>query len=211
MAADVTKIHLGAGEIFVTSDLTAAPTSGVDKTDPTSSGLMAMASNFTAPSTSASPTWRNPGFTQGPATLIYRPTYYQVVTEQAFAEVITTPTAEESSLNFVMLEADYRNFAFQMGQGTTHVVTGPPVQNAIHVGGKATVTCSVVVMCSRKRSGVGYHLLTLYQAYSNEGSTSNFERRAELRLPVVARTLADATRPVGDQLFQLIEYPANPA
>lgn len=209
--ADGSKIHLGPGDIFVTSDLAAAPTSGADKTDPTSSGLMAMTTGFASPSTAASPAWRNVGFTSGPATLVYRPTYYNVVTEQAFAEVVTTPTAEEASLNFIMLETDYRNFAFTMGQGTTRVVTGPPVQNAIHIGGKATVNLNCVVMSSRKRSGVGYYVATLYQAYSNEGATLNFERRAETRQAVVARTLADATRPVGDQLFQLVEYPTNPA
>jgi hypothetical protein len=124
---------------------------------------------------------------------------------------VTTPTAEEASLGFTMLEADYRNLAITMGQGTTHVVTGPPVQNAIHVGGKATVALNVVVLCSRKRSGTGYFLATIYQGYSNEGANLNFERRAETRQAVTIRMLADATRPVGDQLFQLVEYPANPA
>jgi hypothetical protein len=202
---------LGAGDIFVTSDLTAAPTKGGDPLDPTTSSLMAMLTGFTAPSTTANPSWRNVGFTNGPATLVYRPTYYLVVTEQAFAEVLANPTSEEASLGFVMLEADYRNFALTMGQGTTHIVTGPPVQNAIHVGGKPTVNLSVLVMCSRKRSGTGYFLATLYQAYSNDGANLNFERRAETRQAVTARMLADATRPQGDQLFQLVEYPANPA
>jgi hypothetical protein len=209
--ADATKIHIGPGDIFVTSDLTAVPLSGVDKNDPTSSGLMAMTTNYAAPSTVASPAWRNVGFTNGPATLTYRPTYYMVETEQAFAEVVTTPTSEEATLGFTMLEAEYKNLAVTMGQGTTHIVTGPPVQNAIHVGGKATVNLSVLVMNSRKRSGTGYYLTTIYQGYSNEGANFNFERRAELRQPVTVRMLADATRPVGDQLFQFIEYPANPA
>jgi hypothetical protein len=143
--ADASKIHIGPGDVWVTSDLTAVPTSGADKTDPTSSGLASMASGFTAPSMTANPSWRNVGFTNGPATLTYRPTYYSVESEQAFAEIVTTPTAEEASLGFTMLEADYRNLAITMGQGTTHVVTGPPVQNAIHsarASGQAPATSS---------------------------------------------------------------------
>lgn len=211
MAADSSKIHLGPGDVWVTSDLTAAPTAGGDLNDPTSSSLMTMASGFTAPSTSASPSWRYVGFTNGPATLTYRPTFYMVETEQAFAEVITTPTAEEATLAATLLEADYRNLSVGMALATTEVNAGAPVNNAVFVGGKTAVNLNVVVMLSRKRSGTGYFLLTLYQAYSQEGVSLGFVRREEMKIAVTLRCLANATRPVGDQLFQLVDYAANPA
>src|SRR5688572_28998135 len=116
MPPDVTKIHLSPGDMWVTSDLTAAPTKGVDLNDPTTSSLMAMTTGFALPSTAANPAWRYVGFTNGPATLTYRPTYYMVETEQAFAEVITTPTAEEATLGFTLLESDYRNLSLGMSQ-----------------------------------------------------------------------------------------------
>lgn len=210
MAADATKIHLAPGDIWVTSDLTAAPAKGVDLNDPTTSAVMAMLTGYTAPSTTASPSWRYVGFTNGPATLTYRPTYYMVQTEQAFAEVITVPTAEEATLGFVLLESDYKNLAVGIGQGTTKVTGGGTPNNAIFVGGKSLVALSVVVMVSKHRSGVGYYISTLYQAYSDGGVALNFERRAETRIGVTMRSLADATRPVGDQLFQLADYAANP-
>lgn len=211
MAIDVSKVHIGAGDLWFTSDLTAAPTKGVDLSDPTSSSVMTMASGFTAPSTAASPSWRYGGATQGPSTLTYRPTYYMVESEQAFSEIITTPTAEEATLGFTLLESDYRNLVLGMSQATPEVNAGAPVNNAIFVGGKTSVTLNVVVLCSRKRSGTGYFLLTLYQAYSAEGSTLSFARREEMRIPVTLRALADATRPVGDQLYQLVDFAANPA
>lgn len=207
---NVPAVHIGQGDIWVTSDLTAAPAKGVDLTDPTSSSLMAMLTNYTGPSTTASPSWRYGGATQGAATLMYRPTYYMVESEQAFSEIITTPTAEEATLGMTLLEADYRNLTLAMQQASSAVHAGAPVNNAIYVGGKASVPLNVVVLCSRKRSGVGYFLMTMYQAYSHDGVSLPFERRAETRIQLTLRALADATRPVGDQLFQLVEYAANP-
>jgi hypothetical protein len=211
MAADVSKIHLGPGDLWVTPDLTAAPAKGIDLNDPTTSSLMAMTTGFAAPSTSATPAWRYVGFTNGAATLTYRPTFYMVETEQTFAPVITTPTAEEATLAFTMLEADYRNLSLGMAMATTEVNAGAPVNNAVFVGGKTSVNLNVLVLVSRKRSGTGYFVLTLYSAYSAEGVALPFERRAEMRIAVTVRALADATRPVGDQLFQLVDYAANPA
>lgn len=200
--ATVENIHIGAGNMWIGGT---APTAGADPIDPTSSDLNAMTTGFAAPASGGTAV----GFTNGPATLTYRPTYYMVETEQAFAEVITTPTAEETTLAFNALEATYQNIVVAMGQATAGVNAG--TSNAIFVGGKPTVEPQVLTLCSRKRSGTGYYLLTMYQAYSNDGVALNFERRREMQIAVTVRGLADATRPEGDQLFQLVEYMANPA
>jgi hypothetical protein len=210
-AADPTKIHLAPGDVWVTPDLTAAPTKGVDLLDPTSSSLMTFTTGFGAPNTTANPAWRYVGFTNGPAVLQFRPTYYMVETEQAFAEVLVVPTAEEATFSMTMQEADYRNLALSMGQGTTEVNVSAPANNAIFVGGKASVNLNVVTFLSRHRTGVGYFVGTLYQSYSNDGAALNWERRAEQRNAVTMRCLADTSRPVGDQLFQLADYAANPS
>lgn len=203
MATDVAKIHIGAGDIWLGGT---PPAAGVDLNDPTTSTVNTMATNFTAPTSGGT----HVGFTNGPATLTYKPTYYNVETEQAFAEVVVTPTAEECSLEFVMLEASYTNLANAMGQGTTEVNVGPPANNAIFVGSKPTLATRLLVMNSRKRSGAGYYILTVYQTYSMDGVALNFERRKETQNKVTMRALADTTRPVGDQLFQLAEFTANP-
>jgi hypothetical protein len=204
---DVTKIQIGHGDIWVGGT---APAGGSDLTDPnagTPSALNTAASLFTAPSSGGTYV----GFTNGPANLAYRPTYYMVETEQAFAEVAVVPTGEEASLTFNAQEVTYLNLKNAYGQATTRVTVGPPASNAVFVGSKPTVSQQLAVLISRKRSGVGYFILSLYQSYSFAGATTNFERRAETRIPTELRCLADLTRPVGDQLFQLVEYPANPA
>lgn len=207
----VNNIHLAPGDIWVTSDLTAAPTAGGDLDDPTTSSLMTFTSGYGAPATAASPAWRYVGFTNGPATLAFRPTYYMVETEQAFAEVLAVPTAEEATLTFTMQESDYRNLALSMGQATTEVNASPPINTALFVGGTAVVNLQCVSMLSRKRTGPGYFAATLYQSYSNDGANLNWERRAEQRNPVTMRCLAATQRPVGDQLFQVVDYVADPA
>jgi hypothetical protein len=203
MAASVQNIHIGQLEIFIGGT---PPTAGIDPNDPTTSALNAMASGFSAPTSGGTYV----GFTNGAANLAYKPTFYMVETEQAFAEVAVVPTGEEATLDFNALEVTYQNMARAFGQGTTHVVTGPPVQNAIHVGSKPTVATQVVAGYSRKRSGTGYYIVTLYQGYSFNGGTLPFVRREDTKIPIQIRCLADLSRPIGDQLFQIVEYPANP-
>jgi hypothetical protein len=200
----VGNIHIGQGEVYLGGT---PPAAGSDPTDPTAgtpSALNAMATGFTAPVSGGTYT----GFTFGPATLTYRPTYYMVVTEQAFSEVVAVPTSEEASLAFTALEQTYSTIAAAWGQAITRTTTG--VQ-AVYVGSKPTLATKVVTLVSRKRSGVGYYITTMYSAYSSDGATVSFERRAESRLPVTMRALADVARPEGDQLFQLAAYDANPA
>lgn len=202
----VGNIHIGQGEVWLGGT---APAAGSDPTDPTAgtpSALNSMATGFAAPTSGGTYV----GFTFGPATLTYRPTYYMVVTEQAFSEVVTIPTNEEASLAFTALEQTSSTIAAAWGQGTTRTTTGPNAQ-AVYVGSKQVITTKVVSMMSRKRSGNGYYIVTMYTAYSADGATVSFERRAESRLPVTMRALADVSRPDGDQLFQLVAYDANPA
>lgn len=201
MATDVSKIHIGQGDIWLGGT---APTAGVDLNDPTSSAVNSMTTNYAAPTSGGTYV----GFTNGAATLTYKPTYYMVEVEQAFSEVVVTPTSEECTFDFVMQEASYTNLAKTMGQATTATGGGA---NKIYVGSKAVVTQQLLVMNSRKRSGTGYYIMTMYQSYSNDGIALNFERRKETQNKTTMRALADTTRPVGDQLFQLVEYTANPA
>lgn len=204
MAAVVGNIHIGQGEVWLGG---AAPAAGSDPTDPTAgtpSALNSMTSLYAAPTSGGTYV----GFTFGPATLTYRPTYYMVVTEQAYAEVIAIPTNEESILAFTALEQTYTNIAAAWGQATTRTTGGAQV---VYVGSKSVLTTKVAVLMSRKRSGVGYYIATIYAAYSDQGAAVSFERRAESRLAISLRSLADVTRPTSDQLFQLAAYDANPA
>lgn len=203
MAADPEKLQIGQGDIWIGGT---APAGGVDLNDPTSSTLNAMTSGFANPVSGGTYV----GLTNGPATLAYRPTYYMVESEQSFAEVATTPTAEESTLTFSMQEVrSYTNLGFAFGQGTTEAIGG--TGNALYLGSKPTLATKVLTLLSQHQDLVGYFLLTMYKAYSGEGSSLNFERRAESRLPVTARAQADLSRPKGDQLLQLADYDANPA
>ena len=206
-AFDSTKIHIGQGDLFVGGT---APTAGTDPTDPTAgtpSALVTATTGFAGVST----TGDYVGATNGPATFTYRPTFYQVMTEQAFSEVITVPTAEETSLAFNALESTYENIHTALGQTVTRVVGTGVLSNTNYGGGLPTVPVAPVVLLSRKRSGTGYWIVCIYQGYSAEGAALNFERRAETRIPVTIRALADGNRPLGDQLFQVVEYAANPA
>jgi hypothetical protein len=206
VAANVQNIHIGQGEIWVGGT---APTGGTDLTDPnagTPTALNTMATGFTGPTSGGTYV----GFTNGAATFSYKPTFYLVETEQAFAEVAIVPTAEEASLKFTALEVTYTNLATVLGQVTTRVTVGPPASSAIFGGSKSVVPTKVAVLMSRKKSGIGYYILTLYSAYSFAGGDVPFARREDSKIATELRCLADLTRPVADQLFQFVDYPANP-
>ena len=207
MAWDATKIHIGAGHIFIGGT---APTAGTDPSSPTAGTPSALVSAADATFAGVSTGGVDVGSTNGAATFTYRPTFYQVMNEQAFAEVATVPTAEEASLAFGAQELTYQNIKTAFGQTVTRIVATGVLANVNYGGGLPTVPVATAVLLSRKRTGVGYYIVCLYQAYSADGGAANFERRSETRMAVTLRALADGTRPVGDQLFQFVEYPANP-
>lgn len=203
-STDVQKIHIGEGDVWIGGT---APTAGSDPTDPTAgtpSALNAMTAGFAAPTSGGTYV----GSTQGAATFTYRPSFYQVETEQSYAPVITTPSTEECTLGITVLEVTYQNIKNAFGQVKTRVSGSDGV---VYGGGLRVVPVAVTSMLSRKRTGAGYFLITIYQGYSREGAQVGFERRAESRMPITIHGLADPTRPEGDQLFQIVDYAANPA
>lgn len=203
MAITVSNIHIGWGEVWTGGTPPAAGSDPLDPTAGTPAVLNTMITGYTGPTSGGA----YAGATQAPATLTYKPTYYMVEIEQAMAEVVTIPTAEEAALAFTMVEATYLNIATAFGQGTTRTTGGA---QAIYVGSKEVLATKVVVLMSRKRTGVGYYILTIYSGYSMDGANLDFQRRQEQRLPVNMRALADVTRSKGDQLFQIVAYDANP-
>src|SRR3954468_13179122 len=112
MATNKAYVQIGQGDVWLGGT---PPAAGVDLTDPTTSALNTMLTGFTAPTSGGTAV----GFTNGPTTLTFKPTYYMVESEQAFAEIMVVPTAEEASVGFTMLEASYQNLKTAMGQATT--------------------------------------------------------------------------------------------
>lgn len=200
MAANKAYVQIAQGDIWIGGT---PPAAGIDLTDPTTSALNTMQTGFTGPTSGGTAV----GFTNGPSTFIFKPTYYLVESEQAFAEIMVVPTAEEATLDFIMLEASYFNLNRSMGRATSHIGAG---FNANHGGGLNTVSTFLLVLNARKTVQVGYYILSIYQSYSFDGVSLNFERRKEMVNKVMMRALADTNRPVGDQLYQLVEYTANP-
>jgi len=198
------NIHLSPADIFTGGT---APAAGSDPNDPTAgtpSVFNSATTNFAGVTDGG--TYR--GATQGASTLTYRPTFYMVEIEQAMGEVVAVPTAEEATIAYTMVEVGYANIAQGFGQAATRT-TG--TEQGVYVGSKSTLATLVTTLVSRKRSGTGYYIATLYASYSMEGGTFSAERRQEARLAVTMRCLADTSRPLGDQLFQLVAYDANPA
>lgn len=198
------NIHVGRGEVWVGGT---APSGGSDLTDPTSSQVNAMASGFTAPTSGGTYV----GSTTAPTTIVYKPTYYAVSVEQTLADVAVIPTAEEATVDMTMAElsADNIKVAWSQASEATSVT---PAYKAVFVGGKTALTATpTVTVFSPKRTGIGYYITTVYQTYSMNGAPFSFDRKKETDLKVTLRSLAATGRPIGDQIFQVVAYDANPA
>jgi hypothetical protein len=200
------NIHIAPADLWTGGTPPAAGTDPLDPTAGTPSVFNTATTSFAAVTSGGTYI----GATQGASTITYRPTFYMVEVEQAMGEVVTIPTAEEASATFTLVEVGYANLATAFGQGTTRV-QGGTVAQGIYVGSKSVVSTKVTALVSRKRSGTGYYIGTLYSSYSMEGGTFTAERRQEARIAVTMRCLADTARPIGDQLFQLVAFDANPA
>lgn len=196
------NVHIGQGDIWIGG---VAPAAGSDPNDPTTSAVNFMLAGATGPNSGGTYV----GFTNGPASLTYKPTYYNVVTEQALSELLVVPISEEAHLEFIMLESSYGNIQNAMGQSTTKVNLAGVTYQANFVGSKSALRTNLLTMYSKKRiASLGYFICTMYIVYSMDGAVFNLERRKETQMKVILKSLADTSRPVGDQLYQYVEYNA---
>lgn len=195
-------VHIGQADLWVGGT---PPAAGSDPNDPTTSAVNSMVSGGANPTSAGTYV----GFTSGPSTLTYKPTYYLVISEQALSEILVVPTAEEATLDFMMLELSYNNLQTGLGQSTTKVNLSGVTYQANFVGSKQAISTNLLVAYSRKRvASTGYYIASLYSVYTQDGVALNLERRKETQMKAIMKCLADTTRPYGDQLYQYVEYNA---
>lgn len=198
------NIHIGRGEVWFGGT---PPAGGIDLTDPTSSAVNYMETAFTGPHSGGT----YGGATVAPATIVYKPTYYAVSVEQTLADVAVIPTAEETTVDLSLAELSAANIHTAWTQSTQKNQVSGTTYQAVFVGGKTALPSNpMVAIFSPRRTGVGYYIATVYETYSMDGAPFTFDRRKETFLKVMLRSLAAVDRPIGDQIFQVVAYDANP-
>jgi len=168
-------IHVGRGEIFIDVPL---PQAGVPVR------LNVDGTPF--------PGGRYVGSTLDAASFIYRPTTFDIKTQQATGNVGYVTIEEDLRLEFTIGELSYENIRdttlSRLDQGS-----------GISFGGVIFPITKAVLLVAPRRAG-GFQQAMIYQAIFSEERTFQFSRTGHLALKVVARALALTFRTEGDQL-----------
>lgn len=184
MAQDASKIHVGAGRIFVG---VTAPATGAPPT------LMAHTAGVPASGTEV-------GHTTGTSTFTYTPTKSDIMSEQALGVVDTFVATESASLTFTIQERTY--LALKAAFDAIGAVDDVS-KTLFYGGGIYSVFSQAVMLTSRLRNApTKYEVLVIYKSQSMDAVPLAYTRTEASTVSVTLRGVHDTARTEGDQLFQ---------
>jgi hypothetical protein len=168
------NIHVGRGDVWI----------GVDVPD---SGQPVPLDANGAPSTG-----RNIGATLAPSNWIYRPTPFEIRTQQNTGIVGYVITEEDLRIDFEVGEVTYQNLKDML-------VTPRDQGTFVSVGGNIVPPLQSCLLVAPRRAG-GYIEAMVYLAAFLEARELVFNRAGQISIRVAARGQAVTSRPYGDQL-----------
>lgn len=166
-------IHVGRGDIYIGTPVPAVPPVNLGVDGSPAGGV-------------------NVGSTLDVATLIYRPTTFDIKNQQSTGNVGYVTVEEDVRLEFHPGELSYANLRdltiSRLDQGTF-----------ISLGGIIFPTVLSCMVVAPRRAG-GFISAMIYQAIFSEDRSFAFQRQGHLSPRVAARGQAITTRNLGDQL-----------
>ncbi len=168
------NIHVGRGDVYIDVDV------------PTTPPVPLVGQGVPA-------TGRGIGATLDASNWIYRPTTFDIRTQQDTGVVGYVITEEDVRLEFVLGEITYQNLR--------DIMIGAKDQGSfITVGGNIVPVIKSVLIVAPKRDGSGGFIeAMIYQAAFTEDRTFTFSRAGQMAVRVVARSQAVLTRAQGDR------------
>lgn len=148
------------------------------------------------------------GLTGGPATFKLERTKKEIEVEQALSPVKVLAINELVTLEFSIKEIDFSKLQqYMTGTSLTVDSSSTPHTRFIAGGGSALVPTSVVTLVATDvtKSPTVYTGICLYQAYMSETFEIPFAKGTDTMVKVVMKALADTTRPIGDQTYQIVQ------
>lgn len=135
---------------------------------------------------------RNIGATLAPANWIYRPTAFEIKTQQNTGIVGYVITDEDLRIDFEVGEVTYQNLKDML-------VTPRDEGTFVSVGGNIVPPLQSCLIVAPRRAG-GYIEAMVYLSAFLEARELVFNRAGQISIKVAARAQAVTTRPLGDQL-----------
>ncbi len=167
------EIHVGRGDIFIDVDVPATPPVPLVGGVPT--------------------TGRFVGATVAPANFIYRPTTFDIRTQQDTGIVGYVVTEEELRVEFEIGELTYDNIRDYLIGGTPkgdHITLGGTIFPALH---------SVLIVVPKRIGGGAFIQAMLYQSVFAEERSVPFARESWANVRIIARAQSLVTRALGDR------------
>ena len=143
----------------------------------------------------------NIGATASAATFVFTPTVHEFMVEQALSPIDFAATVEAASIDFDVIETVGLNLS-KLLQGSTAVASGST--QWVYGGGTLQPPSQSVVLIHPRRDVAKYSYILLYKAFIKDAITIPFSRTAPTTWKVKLTALADITRAVGDQLYQVV-------
>lgn len=135
---------------------------------------------------------RNIGATLAPANWAYRPTTFDIRTQQNTGIVGYVVTEEDLRVDFEVGELTYQNLKDML-------VTPRDQSTFVSVGGNIVPPLQSCLIVAPRRGG-GYIEAMVYLAAFLEARELVFNRAGQISIKVAARAQAVTSRPLGDQL-----------
>lgn len=192
MAQDAQKIHVGAARIFLGPVGTAVP--------PTSSDPPTLSVHTAGVPSTPQVGFVEVGHTFEDTVFEYTPEILDIESEQVFGIVDTAVISQGGKLTFTAQERTYATLRAAFG-GIGSV--DDTDKTLFYAGGVFAMQSQVVMLTSPRRDNPAkFEVLTIYRAQSVEGVKLPYSRKTPSRYAVTLRAVHDASRVVGDQLFQ---------
>lgn len=151
------------------------------------------------------------GLTGDAASFTLNRNNYKIMVEQTLAEAGVRATEENVSIKFTLSETDYGKLQ-QFVQGTTLTAdtVSNPKKDTVFGGGQANITsnCVAIVGSNVVAGTTYYYMVMLYDAYVDSDFTFQMAKGAETKYEITMRGKAIASRPVGDQVYQILKQHA---
>lgn len=154
------------------------------------------------------------GATSGATTIVWTPKIEAVSADQVPAPIDARMTAEEQSLEAEMMETDYKKLRAYITNGLfangsdSGLPVGAQAYEEISFGGLMQVPRLSVAIISPRIDAPGKFVVSqLYSAYQSQALTMAFSREKPTTVKVKFNSLADPSRPIGDQVGKVYRQP----
>lgn len=157
------------------------------------------------------PAWILAGFTNAGYQFEYSPTMKAINVDEAMSPVAMLKTAESLKITGSLSEATLTNLNLAISGATfTDVAAGVGLAEIAKLTVGGSVAFSFYAACFIGTNPFGFPRIThCYKVYSTAKINLAFKRDSEIMIPIEFSGLADTSRAIGDQLFEIIEKRAN--